>query len=319
MVCPTQIESNSNVRQSFQAIPLSNQLYCVLLGPCLLCYPREQQDSEASLVISISKDTRLAVEQPDEVSPRAILLASTGGNAPVYRLSPDQDENSCSAWIEAFTQHIYDLASWGSSCNELMHIDAPSPALCRPSAFKSPMARYHATEVDGWSGMHYERDGQSIDGAAGCRRRATTLDPGLVSMASRKSHGSPSPTPECIKGWHELDSMSHHNLSLSTASSSSGFSSGSDAGQGGSNQAHSVEPRFLSPPSPHSHKHRVDEDNTDTNGLLLPENMCNHNATVSAVQEFCKPPIGITAINDVRNVNMSDPKAQHFCGLHTTV
>uniref|UniRef100_UPI00358DEAF4 rhotekin-like isoform X2 n=1 Tax=Myxine glutinosa TaxID=7769 RepID=UPI00358DEAF4 len=312
------IDSNPNVRQSFQAIPLSNQLYCVLLGPCLLCYPREQQDGEPSLAISISKDTRLAVEQPDEVSPRAILLASTGGNAPVYRLSPGKDENSCSAWLEAFTQHIYDLASWGSSCNELMHIDAPSPALCRPCAFKSPMARYYATEVDGWSGMHYERDGQSKDGAAGCRRRATTLDPEIVYMASRKSHGRANPTPGCIKGWHELDSLCHHDSSLSTTSSSSGLSSGSEAGQGGSNQAHGVEPGpDPSPPSPDPHERGAD--GPDTNGLMLPENTCNRNATVSAVQEFCKQPIGIAIINDVGNVNMSDPKTPRFCGLQTTV
>uniref|UniRef100_A0A8U7P945 Rhotekin n=1 Tax=Corvus moneduloides TaxID=1196302 RepID=A0A8U7P945_CORMO len=123
-------------------------LFCVLRGPGLLCYGsagEAEAGQEPRLTIAVTKDTRVrAVESGGRGQPPGVAVTNRLGGEEVTHTLVAESVAEAQRWLEAFGQHLYDLAQWKQCCEELMRIEEPPPR--RPPAPLPPQGSlYHQT------------------------------------------------------------------------------------------------------------------------------------------------------------------------------
>ncbi|XP_031965377.1 rhotekin isoform X2 [Corvus moneduloides] len=127
-------------------------LFCVLRGPGLLCYGsagEAEAGQEPRLTIAVTKDTRVrAVESGGRGQPPGVAVTNRLGGEEVTHTLVAESVAEAQRWLEAFGQHLYDLAQWKQCCEELMRIEEPPPR--RPPAPLPPQGSlYHQTAPPG--------------------------------------------------------------------------------------------------------------------------------------------------------------------------
>ncbi|NXA02296.1 RTKN protein, partial [Nesospiza acunhae] len=111
-------------------------LFCVLRGPGLLCYGStgEAEAGEgAPLTIAVTKDTRVRALQPGgRGQPPGVAVTNRLGGEEVTHGLLAESAAEAQRWLQAWGQHLCDLAQWKQCCEELMRIEEPPPR--RPPA-----------------------------------------------------------------------------------------------------------------------------------------------------------------------------------------
>ncbi|XP_066041256.1 rhotekin isoform X3 [Chamaea fasciata] len=131
--------------------PSGPPLFCVLRGPGLLCYGsagEAEAGQEPTLTIAVTKDTRVrAVEPGGRGQPPGVAVTNRLGGEEVTHALVAESAAEAQRWLEAFGQHLYDLAQWKQCCEELMRIEEPPPR--RPPVPLPPQGSlYHQTAID---------------------------------------------------------------------------------------------------------------------------------------------------------------------------
>ncbi|XP_053796219.1 rhotekin isoform X4 [Vidua chalybeata] len=132
--------------------PSGAPLFCVLRGPGLLCYGsagEAEAGQEPTLTIAVTKDTRVhAVEAGGRGQPPGVAVTNRLGGEEVTHALVAESAAEAQRWLQAFGQHLYDLAQWKQCCEELMRIEEPPPR--RPPAPLPPQGSlYHQTAPPG--------------------------------------------------------------------------------------------------------------------------------------------------------------------------
>ncbi|XP_063257387.1 LOW QUALITY PROTEIN: rhotekin [Prinia subflava] len=131
--------------------PSGPPLFCVLRGPGLLCYGsagEAEAGQEPTLTIAVTKDTRVRAAEPGgRGQPPGVAVTNRLGGEEVTHVLVAESAAEAQRWLEAFGQHLHDLAQWKQCCEELMRIEEPPPR--RPPAPLPPQGSlYHQTAID---------------------------------------------------------------------------------------------------------------------------------------------------------------------------
>ncbi|XP_035996330.1 rhotekin isoform X2 [Fundulus heteroclitus] len=120
--------------------------YCILMGRSLLCY-RSQEDlepqGEPSLVIPITKDTRVCISESDHVQRIIISIQSRPENV-TYTATTNSTED-LQHWNKALCQHVYNLSLWKQCSDEVMKIGMQRPRKTNPT---KPGSLYHEIAIN---------------------------------------------------------------------------------------------------------------------------------------------------------------------------
>ncbi|NXK42415.1 RTKN protein, partial [Piprites chloris] len=93
--------------------PSGPPLFCVLRGPDLLCYGSAHEaeaGQEPSLTIAVTKDTRVRAEPGGRGQPPVVAVTNRLGGEEVTHALVAESAAEAQRWLEAFEQHLYDLA-----------------------------------------------------------------------------------------------------------------------------------------------------------------------------------------------------------------
>ncbi|XP_059326504.1 rhotekin isoform X2 [Ammospiza nelsoni] len=131
--------------------PGGTPLFCVLRGPGLLCYgsaSEAEAGQEPTLTIAVTKDTRVrALQAGGRGQPPGVAVTNRLGGEEVTHGLLAESTAEAQRWLQAWGQHLCDLAQWKQCCEELMRIEEPPPR--RPPAPLPPQGSlYHQTAID---------------------------------------------------------------------------------------------------------------------------------------------------------------------------
>ncbi|XP_071311984.1 rhotekin isoform X5 [Agelaius tricolor] len=132
--------------------PGGTPLFCVLRGPGLLCYgsaSEAEAGQEPTLTIAVTKDTRVrALDSGGRGQPPGVAVTNRLGGEEVTHGLLAESTAEAQRWLQAWGQHLCDLAQWKQCCEELMRIEEPPPR--RPPAPLPPQGSlYHQTAPPG--------------------------------------------------------------------------------------------------------------------------------------------------------------------------
>ncbi|RMC14598.1 hypothetical protein DUI87_09696 [Hirundo rustica rustica] len=99
--------------------------------------------------VPVPQDTRVRpAESGGRGQPPGVAVTNRLGGEEVTHALVAESAAEARRWLEAFGQHLYDLAQWKQCCEELMRIEEPPPR--RPPAPLPPQGSlYHQTAPPG--------------------------------------------------------------------------------------------------------------------------------------------------------------------------
>ncbi|XP_006837518.1 PREDICTED: rhotekin-2 [Chrysochloris asiatica] len=124
------------------------RLYCVLRGGKLFCFytPEEiEAKVQPTLVVPINKETRIRAVDKDAKKRIHHFSVLNHGAGQIFSADSREDLQK---WMEAFSQHFFDLCQWKHCCEALMKIEIMSPR--KPPLFltKEATSVYHDMSID---------------------------------------------------------------------------------------------------------------------------------------------------------------------------
>ncbi|KAM9027470.1 LOW QUALITY PROTEIN: rhotekin [Ara ararauna] len=131
--------------------PGGRRLFCVLQGTELRCYQHPGQPERGAvpeLIIAINKETHVrALERGVQGLPLALAVTNRLGREDVTHTLVAESAAEAQRWMEAFSQHFYDMSRWQQCCEELMRIEVPPPRRA-PAVLPRQGSLYHELALD---------------------------------------------------------------------------------------------------------------------------------------------------------------------------
>ncbi|XP_061297050.1 rhotekin [Pezoporus flaviventris] len=122
-----------------------------LEGTELRCHQhpgQPQRGAEPELIIAVNKETRVrALERGAQGLPLALAVTNRLGGEDVTHTLVAESAAEAQRWMEAFSQHFYDISCWQQCCEELMRIEVPQPRRA-PAVLPRQGSLYHELALD---------------------------------------------------------------------------------------------------------------------------------------------------------------------------